>query len=71
MFEAPIEISDAAIENRLERYLRFAEQARKRAANLPPGDLQQSYLKLARDWRSLAEDVERRIGLPPRTPNGS
>jgi hypothetical protein len=71
MFETRIATFDGPAENCLERCLRLAEQARKRAENLPSGDLRQSYLKLARDWNALAEDVERRAGLPPRTQHGS
>lgn len=52
-----------SVEQRLSRYRQLSEQARQKAELMPTLDLREGYLKLARDWRALAEDIERRVGL--------
>ena len=55
------------VEQRLARYLQLSERAREKAELMPTLDLREGYLKLARDWRALAEEIERKAGLPPRS----
>lgn len=53
---------EPSVRQRLKRYLWLAEQARVRAEMMPTADLQDGYLKLAQDWRALAQGIERRTG---------
>ena len=45
--------------DRLARYRRQADEARRDAARAGPGELRDLYLALAQRWDALAEDFER------------
>jgi hypothetical protein len=59
-----------SVEQRMARYLQLSQRAREKAELMPTSDLREGYLKLARDWRALAEDVERKAGLLPKRRTG-
>jgi hypothetical protein len=54
---------DDTVRQRVERYYRLSETALRRAEAVTAPDLRASYLKLAHDWKALAEYVERKERL--------
>lgn len=64
------EIDPDRMADRARYYREMGERAQKLANELPAGDQQNGFQKLANDWRALADEVEQKAGLPPRRVNG-
>jgi hypothetical protein len=58
-----------SIEQRLKQYHLWEKRALEKAELMPSLDLRRGWLKVAGDWKALAEEIERKLRLS-KTPNG-
>lgn len=62
MFES---IHDLPLAARAQKYRELAAEALEQARRLPEGDQKQSFIRIAFQWASLAENCEKLAGGKP------